>query len=198
MKWHIVMSLMLILVVTSRAALAQGQAPSSEEQAMHDTAESELRFPTLKAENLLGRELMLPRDFAGEWNLVFVAFQREQQPDVDTWLPLARRLTSQFPKLRYYETPVIGRFYKVMKPVIDGGMRSGIPDRASREATVTIYTNKEPFRKALGIGTEETIYAFLLDREGIVRWRAQGRFTDESGRSLEERLHSTSLIQSAG
>ena len=141
-------------------------------------------FPTVSGENLSGRAMTLPRDFAGRANLVFVAFEREQQEVVDTWLPHAARLVASRPGLRYYELPTIKRRFAVMSPVIAGGMRSGVTDRAARDATITLYTNVDDFRAALGLPDARSIYALLLDADGVVRWRARGAYDDAQGAAL--------------
>lgn len=146
------------------------------------------RKPDDRGANLEGRDFSLPRDFEGEQNLVFVAFQREQQEDVDTWVPLAKRLARERPGLRYYEIPTLNRGWRLFRPMIDGGMRGGIPDRSAREATITLYIAKEPFRQALGIPDEERIHTLLVDRAGRVTWRADGPFTPDKGAALERAL----------
>ena len=49
-------------------------------------------FPTVTGSNLLRQKLTLPRDFQGELNVVFVAFQQWQQMEVNSWIPLAQEL----------------------------------------------------------------------------------------------------------
>ena len=34
----------------------------------------------------------LPADFAGQFNLVIISFAREQQQEVDSWIPAARKI----------------------------------------------------------------------------------------------------------
>ena len=43
-----------------------------------------VRFPTLSSDNLERQAFTLPADFGGERNVVFVAFKREQQAEVDS------------------------------------------------------------------------------------------------------------------
>jgi hypothetical protein len=43
-------------------------------------------FPRLAARDLEGQVRSLPDDFAGTRNLVVVAFRREQQSMVDSWI----------------------------------------------------------------------------------------------------------------
>ena len=147
-----------------------------------------MRFPRVRGANLERREFALPGDFDGDVNLVLIAFRREQQDDIDTWVPTARELLRRYPWLRYYELPVISRLLPFGRQWLDSAMRAGIPDRAAREATITLYVDKGAFRQALELPTEETIYALLVTRDGTVLWRAEGRWSAAKGQGLERAL----------
>jgi hypothetical protein len=149
-----------------------------EEQAAPALTDSTVIFPTVEGSNLEGTPYVLPRDLEGSCNLLFIAFLREQQEMVDTWLPAARYLMGVYPELRYYELPTIARLNPVTRWFIDRGMRGGISDPAARAATITLYIDKEPFRRALGIEGERTITVLLLDARGRVVWRTEGPRTD--------------------
>jgi hypothetical protein len=151
-------------------------------------AENLGRFPRVEGTNLEGERFVLPVDFKGELNVVLVAFKREQQSDVDSWMPALKTIAGTRSDVRIYEIPTLGRRYRLMRSFIDRGMRSGIPDRAVRAATVTLYIDKSPFRKALKLADEDRIYVLLVDREGGVHWRADGRFDEKSGAELKHRL----------
>jgi len=43
-------------------------------------------FPPVTSENLSGKTFHLPADLEGDRNLLLIAFQREQQKNIDTWL----------------------------------------------------------------------------------------------------------------
>jgi hypothetical protein len=137
------------------------------------------RFPEVRGTNLEGRDFSLPGGFEGERNIVFIAFVRGQQAQVDTWLPLARRLKEEVPGVRAYELPTIRELPGFIRGWIDGGMASGIADRQARESTITLYLDKEPFRRSLRIETEETITVAVVDREGTVYWQTLGVWTPE-------------------
>ncbi|HVZ47655.1 MAG TPA: hypothetical protein VG916_02650, partial [Gemmatimonadaceae bacterium] len=83
-----------------------------------------------------------------------------------------------------YELPTLTRSYRWVRPMIDGGMARGIPDKRVRERTITLYIDKTPFKRALGIPDEDRIRVFLVGRAGRVYWRAVGRWTAEAGDSL--------------
>lgn len=57
--------------------------------------------PTIQAENLEGRALTLPADLEGAYNVLFIAFQRDQQVDIDSWLPVVKQLVEAYPALAY-------------------------------------------------------------------------------------------------
>ena len=145
-------------------------------------------FPSVKASNLEKRNFNLPADFEGERNLVLVAFEREQQKDVDTWLREMKRFEELDPGFRYYELPTIQRPNALTRWFIDSGMRHGIADRKARERTITLYLEKEPFLDALLITDQKKIYAFLVDREGNVLWSSEGVFDESKGASLRSAL----------
>ena len=151
---------------------------------------SRAMFPSLKAANLDKQELQLPAGFSGELNLVLVAFKREQQRDVDTWLKVLPQVQHEHPGLAYYELPTIARLNALARWFIDNGMRGGIPGKAQRARTVTLYIDKDPFKKALEINSEDRIYALLLDKTGAVVWRADGAYDEAKGKSLEQFLKS--------
>jgi hypothetical protein len=148
----------------------------------------EPRFPTVTSDNLEGRTFTLPRDFEGERNIVFVAFLREHQNDVDTWVPLVKKLVAEHPGTSYYELPTLKRGVALWRWSLNKGMKMGIPDRAAREHTITLYLEKEPFRAALGIPDEKSIHVLVVDREGRVLWRTTGRWNEQEGAALAAAL----------
>ena len=105
-------------------------------------------FPKLTAANLQKKTLSLPEDFAGERNLLLIAFQRKQQKNVDTWLREMKRFEST-PDFHYYELPTLGKLNPIARWFINRGMRSGIPDPEARARTITLYLDKAEFKKAL-------------------------------------------------
>jgi hypothetical protein len=72
--------------------------------------------------------------------------------------------------------------------MINRGMRGGIDDRGARERTITLYLDKEPFKRALGIAVEREIHVLVVDRGGRVLWRTAGVFSDEKGQGLARAL----------
>lgn len=153
-------------------------------------------FPRVRAANLERRPFVLPDDLEGERNLVLIAFQREQQFDIDTWIPVAQRQMQRHRDVRYYELPTISRSVPLARWWLDEAMRAGIPDRVARANTITLYLDKPAFRRALQLPREDTIYALVVDRAGRVLWRTEGPCTAAKAQSLERALdeHATAGV----
>ena len=84
----------------------------------------------------------------------------------------------------YYEVPMISSGNKFMRFLIDNGMRGGIPTEKHAHV-VTMYGDVEKYVKKLDLDARYG-YAFLLDKEGIIRWQGQIFSIPESIRELFE------------
>lgn len=135
------------------------------------------QFPSLQSENLNQEPLNLPADFGASRSVLLIAYKQEQQPIVDTWFPFLERLAEENPDFRYYELPTITSALGLARGFIDGGMRSGIPDPAQRERTITLYTDVAALQRALGIAGTDTIHAVVVDEAGRVLEALEGPYS---------------------
>jgi hypothetical protein len=142
-------------------------------------------FPHLQARNLEGLGVDLPGAFAGDRNLVAVAFRREHQSLVDSWVPWFDQHAAVDPGLRFYEVPTIGRIWAPVRKVIDGGMASAIRNPVILQRTLTVYGDVNRVTRPLGIEDRSTIALLLVDASGQVLWRGAGGFTTALAHDLE-------------
>ena len=143
-----------------------------------------IRFPHLAARDLEGRALELPDDFSGASNLVVVAFRREQQSMVDSWVAWFETIAAEHPTLRCYEVPVIATRWSPARPVIDGGMAQAVRAQEARRRTLTVYTDVRRVTDALAIDDTDTVTVLLVDSDGRLRWRTTGPVTEHAGAEL--------------
>jgi len=147
-----------------------------------------MMFPQVSGQNLEFENFDLPYSLKGELNLVIIPFRRWHQDLVDEWSLYLNILEDRYPKFRFYEIPTLSNGYKIMRFMIDGGMRAGIPDKRVRKRTITIYINKSKFKKQLNITSEDTIYLFLINKKGEIIWRSEGEFNPIKAKVLEDKL----------
>jgi hypothetical protein len=173
--------MILNILVTANGGISLGAPPDNR-------ALGPSTFPLVEGANLEDRRFRLPEDFEGGRNIVLIAFEREQQAEVDTWLPLARSLESEIPGVRSYELPTIRELPGVLRGWITGGMARGIPDAQARASTITLFLDKDEFRRALQIRSEKTITVVVTDREGRICWQTTGTWTPEKEAALRRVL----------
>jgi len=145
-------------------------------------------FPDIAARDLQGRDLRLPVGFAGERNVVIIAFQRNHQSLVDSWVPWLEEQSASDAGLRFYELPTIGRIWAPARRFIDGGMAAAIREPVILQRTLTIYGDVTRLTRPLGIVDRSTISVLLVDATGSVRWQGSGAFDGATARELEVEL----------
>lgn len=157
-----------------------------------DVENAHIQFPKVNGHNLLRSNMQLPGDFEGSLNIVFVAFQRWQQSDIDSWLKLTAELEASHPEIRTYELPVIYHMNRLSRFFINEGMRAGIPNKKTRAHTITLYTDRKAFRSQLQLPSADTMYILLVDDEGKVVWRCEGPLTDKKATILSQQIETRS------
>ena len=141
-------------------------------------------FPALKAEDLNEKPYALPKDLPAPHTVLIVAFKREQQKDVDTWINGLDLKGEGAKAYNWLELPVLEDYGSWFKWFVDNGMRRGIKSEFSREKVVTVYTDKATFRKQVGIASEEQIHTLVVTPEGKVLLHITGNYTPEKAASL--------------
>jgi hypothetical protein len=115
---------------------------------------------------------MLPEHFPGDPTIVFIAYKRGQQDDVNTWISALELDPSIGPE--FVELPVVGTLAAPIKSYIDNGMRSGIIDTAMRRRTITLYENASTVNAPLGFSGRNDIRTLLVRPNGDVLWSTSG------------------------
>ncbi len=146
-------------------------------------------FPTVEARNLQGLGVTLPSAFEGDRNVVIVAFKRDHQNLVDSWLTWLEAQAAVDPGLRFYEVPTIGRIWAPVRTMIDGGMARAIKEPVVLQRTLTLYGDVNRLTRPLAIGDTSTIAVFLVDADGLVLWSGAGPYADTSAAALSDALH---------
>lgn len=152
------------------------------------SAIAEDRFPEVTGKALTGEEVTLPADLGKPYSFIAVAFLQKQQADVDTWIPKMEAIEDAREDFAFYEVPTIRGMNRFSRWFIYRGMRGGIPSERARARTVTLHIDKEPFKKALGIEDENSIYLYLVDGQGNLLWSTDGLWSPEKEAELVKRL----------
>jgi hypothetical protein len=134
---------------------------------------SNKQFPVLKGEALSGRTVVFPQETHGRTALYIIAVKQEGQKQVDAWLkPWLKHFEGE-KAVTVYEIPMISTGWRIIKPIIDSGMRSGTPE-GLHDNVVTFFGDRKPYMEQLGIRQDERAYVYLVDSIGEIRWQKFG------------------------
>ena len=143
------------------------------------------RFQHVVSKDLAGNVIELPGGMSAERFVVLVAFEREQQHDIDGWV---KGLQLDGGSTPWIELPVIDNPGVVGRWFIDNGMRRGIANHETWKHVVTLYTRKRDFLKQVGIASESSVYALVVDRDGRILKSVQGPVTDKGAEEINAAL----------
>ena len=147
------------------------------------------RFPEITAETLSGKKKTLPDAALGGPALIVVAFVREAQNMVDSWVTPIKEEFHDAEKIAIYEIPVItSAIWRPMRRMIDSGMRSGIPVR-DHDYVMTVYSSASELTEYLEIEDHSLAYVYLIDSHGIIRWQGSGYAETQTLYRLREMIH---------
>lgn len=148
------------------------------------------RFPRLQGISLLGDDVALPEGFEGGINLVSMGFVQGHQQDINSWIDIVPELTDSYPSLRFYEVPVIYEAGPLFRWWLNNGMRIGVVEEEARRRTITVYTDRDEFSRAIGLSDLDAIQTLLLDAEGRIFWRRAGPLSGDAKRELIDAIQS--------
>ena len=137
------------------------------------------RFPDLTAETLSRQKVTFPGDLNGDANILILVFKQNAQRLVNTWADIILPELDPQPNITYHEVPMISTLYKPIGWQIDNWMRGGIPNEF-HDNTATYYGDRSAYFKALDMPKRGSCYVFVLDSEGIIRYRYEGPRTSEA------------------
>ncbi|MFW9965607.1 MAG: hypothetical protein ACFFEA_00500 [Candidatus Thorarchaeota archaeon] len=156
-----------------------------------------MQFPSVSGNDLLRNKVSLPEDLKARFNILIVAFQQWHQGLVNSWVPFLNHMIERYPDFDYYELPTIREMNWLSRSIIDNGMRAGIPSRDARRRTITLYIDKEPFKKKLEIPDESDIHLFLVTNEGEILWTESGAISEQKSESLMQAFKDAGFSQIA-
>lgn len=148
-----------------------------------------LRLPTVTGLDLDNQGRTFPDDFQGDYNLVVMPFDREQQVLAITWLPIFQDLRAEYPSLAYYSIAALPDLAPAIRLLVMGGMSAGVRDETTRAASIVVFLEEqERFLQSLTIPNPDVIQVFVFGRDGTVYWRGSGDYHQETGADLQAYL----------
>lgn len=167
---NIYLALCLIILVTFEASLVNAKSTKIGQ------------MQVIQAETLSYRKVVLPQDLPGEKTLVLIVFARNQKPSIETWV---QGLNLRSTKEPWVELPIVDMNNTKKRFFINEGMRRGVSSESMRDKIITLYTDRAPFLKSMGLPFKtSTIYVVIVTRSGQVLASVEGDYTVEKAELL--------------
>lgn len=145
------------------------------------------KLPSIQLSDLNGNDHVFPEEWSSSHAILVFGFAHAQRETVDAWFTA---LESSFPEIEsipHYKVAVIGSSNAILRTIIRNGMRAGTRSEDGRARLLTLFTDKEPFRAAIGV-TGEAAAAVLFAPSGEVRSVFEGEPTPAAIANLQESL----------
>lgn len=190
MKFRIL--LFVALIIGGALLVAINQAPETSsiklDTCVQSTAGDCVRFPIVTGDTLNGDTVTLPEFFAGEYNLVIVPFDREQQESVIDWLPLAEDLQAEFDGLAFYSVGALPDLPAGVRLLISGGMTL-VLESDVRDVSILLYLeDQQLFADSLSASSLDETQLYILNQDGDVIWQASGSYNDDLADELRQQV----------
>lgn len=192
MRRYRVVVLMLIVIMGVSLAMLLRFAPATTPVTLVDCvrlADACLQLPTVTGTTLAGEAITFPDAFSAAFNLVVMPFDRDQQVQALTFVPLFQELTSKYANVAYYSIAALPDLSAPIRLLVSGGMQSAVTDPALRAATALLYLEDQPaFMTALAVPDDSTIQIFIFNQTGEVLFQALGDDSDAVALALHEKV----------
>lgn len=148
-----------------------------------------LRLPVVSGVDVDNDAITFPEAFDSAYMLIVMPFDREQQVNAITWLPIFQELSAEYDNINFYNIAALPELNLAIRALVMGGMSAGIREDGVRDRTTVLFLQEQDrFLEALTIENTEQIAVFIMGQDGIVFYRDSGAFTTEAGDALRDAL----------
>ncbi|RYY91143.1 MAG: hypothetical protein EOO24_32080 [Comamonadaceae bacterium] len=149
------------------------------------------KVPSLSAKRLDQTHVVIPQQLPSERTVAVVVFRREQREEAQGWIDgLGLHHGSD---IAWVKVPVWSVKAPAEREAIEQHLLQRYPAQADQARLLPVFTDREAFVRAAGLGSTDHASVLVLDRNGNVLAKAQGPYDQKKAQALRE----TVLAQSA-
>jgi hypothetical protein len=143
------------------------------------------RLPELTVKRLDQQRIMLPRGLTADRTLALVAYSKAQREEIQSWIQGLR--LDKDSDIAWIKMPVFND--PEDEDVRDAVERKLLAQHHPHsERIVPVFTDRQAFIRAAGLSGPEHASVLVLNRDGKILARAEGRFDEKKAQALRETL----------
>jgi hypothetical protein len=153
-------------------------------------------FPDMVAENVEDKKVTLPKDVAGKYTLIGLAYSKKSEDELNSWFqPVFQKFIQKTNGLMSgfgYDVNVyfVPMFTGVNAAATGTAKRKAIKNIDPQLLPYILFYKGElkPYKDALDFEKKDIPYFFVLDAEGKILYATTGKFTEQKMEQIEEVL----------
>lgn len=145
------------------------------------------QLPTLTVKRLDQQRYALPQGLLAKRTLALVAFQPGQREEIRSWIRGLR--LDEDRSITWFKMPVLSDpGSERARSDIESVLLAGRASEIDRARLVPVFTDREAFIRSAALTGTEHAWVLVLDRDGKVLARAEGKFDQAKADALRETL----------
>jgi hypothetical protein len=153
-------------------------------------------FPDMEAENVEDKKVMLPKDVAGKYTLLGLAYSKKSEDELNTWFqPVFQKFIQKTTGLMSgfgYDVNVyfVPMFTGVNAAATGTAKRKAIKNIDPQLLPFILFYKGDlkPYKESLDFEKKDVPYFFVLDATGKILYTTSGKFTEDKMDHIEEVL----------
>jgi hypothetical protein len=145
------------------------------------------RLPALMSQTLAKRPMTVPDDLPGERTLALITFKRTQKEHADSWVE-GLNLKND-PSIKWIRMPVVNDpGTPEGRDEVHNRLLGRYPTEDERANLLPVFVDRKSFVRSTGLSGVDQAVVVVVNREGEVLARAEGRFDEIKAANLRETL----------
>jgi hypothetical protein len=155
-------------------------------------------FPSMEAETVEDKKVLLPADVKGKFTLLGLAYSKKAEDELNTWFsPIYEKFVRKAAKGGLFDD--MGYDVNVYFVPMFTGVNAAATGTAKKKAIKNVDPELLPkilfykgelktYKEALDFEKKDTPYFFVLDKDGKIIHATSGKFTESKMSAIEEVL----------
>jgi hypothetical protein len=153
-------------------------------------------FPAMTAETVEDKAVNLPKDVAGKYTLIGLAYSKKSEDELNSWFqPVFQKFIQKSTGLMAGFTYDVNVYFVPMFTGVNAAATSTAKKKAAKniDAQLLPYIlfykgDLKPYKEALDFEKKDIPYFFVLDPEGKIVYATSGKYTEQKMDEVEEKI----------
>ncbi|MBT1703094.1 TlpA family protein disulfide reductase [Chryseosolibacter indicus] len=153
-------------------------------------------FPAMTAETVEDKKVNLPKDVAGKYTLIGMAYSKKSEDELNSWFqPVFQKFIQKSKGLMSGFTYDVNVYFVPMFTGVNAAATNTAKRKAAKNIDpqllpyVLFYKGElKPYKEALDFEKRDIPYFFVLDPNGKIVYATSGKYTDDKMDEVEENI----------